>query len=111
MNLLAHLLFAPVAAGAKMPCASDFDTALEMPTVTPAGRNLLQIVWDELDLAQGDDKHLAMAAEEAMVGGVDYDTKCALAASCGSQNMLFSTPSGLCRVLIRNMRVLDHPRH
>lgn len=66
------------AAGSKMPCASDAALTVEMPTVTPAGRSLLQIVWDELDVAQGDEKHLAVSAEKAIVGGVDYDTKCAL---------------------------------
>ena len=87
MYLIASSLFATGAlmlarpstvAGSKMPCASDAALGLEMPTVTPAGRSLLQIVWDELEVAKGDDKHLAISAEKAMVGGVDYDTKCAL---------------------------------
>ena len=65
------------AAAAATPEMAASGVSFELPAVTPAGRSLLQLVWDELELAQGDNKHLAFAAESATVGGVVYDTRCA----------------------------------
>jgi hypothetical protein len=54
---------------------------LEMPAVTNAGRNLLEIAFEELDFPVGEKKHLALASTMADVDGVPTKTMCAPCAS------------------------------